>query len=115
MTISADRIHGSGFPREEGPRRELSVGDEPARVVAFGGGTGMSALLRGLRHYTDRITAIVTVTDNGGSSGRLRNDFDIVPPGDIRNCLTALADVDPLLIDAFQYRFSEGEVPGHCL
>jgi len=74
----------------------------------------MSALLRGLRHYTDRITAVVTVTDNGGSSGRLRNDFAIVPPGDIRNCLTALADVDPLLIEAFQYRFSEGEFRGHC-
>jgi uncharacterized cofD-like protein len=74
----------------------------------------MSSLLRGLRRYTDRITAIVTVTDNGGSSGRLRNKFEIVPPGDIRNCLTALADVDPLLIEAFQYRFSEGEFRGHC-
>jgi len=74
----------------------------------------MSALLRGLRQFTDRITAVVTVTDNGGSSGRLRNEFAIVAPGDIRNCLTALADVDPLLIEAFQYRFSEGEFRGHC-
>jgi len=74
----------------------------------------MSSLLRGLRRYTERITAIVTVTDNGGSSGRLRNEYAIVPPGDIRNCLTALADVDPLLIEAFQYRFSEGEFRGHC-
>ncbi len=74
----------------------------------------MSSLLQGLRTYTDQLTAIVTVTDNGGSSGRLRNDFEIVPPGDIRNCLTALADVDPLLIEAFQYRFQEGEFRGHC-
>jgi uncharacterized cofD-like protein len=96
------------------PAARRATGEEAPRVVAFGGGTGMSALLRGLRHYTDRITAIVTVTDNGGSSGRLRNEFEIVPPGDIRNCLTALADVDPLLIEAFQYRFSEGEFRGHC-
>lgn len=88
--------------------------DEAPRVVAFGGGTGMSSLLRGLRHYTDRITAIVTVTDNGGSSGLLRNEFEILPPGDIRNCLVALADVDPLMIEAFQYRFREGEFRGHC-
>ena len=96
------------------PAGRRPPGEDAPRVVAFGGGTGMSSLLRGLRHYTDRITAIVTVTDNGGSSGRLRNEFEIVPPGDIRNCLTALADVDPLLIEAFQYRFSEGEFRGHC-
>ena len=74
----------------------------------------MSSLLRGLRHYTDQITAIVTVTDNGGSSGRLRKEYNLVPPGDIRNCLTALADVDPLLLSAFQFRFDEGEFRGHC-
>ncbi len=105
MTTSADR---------KPPEAARGAPSEAPRVVAFGGGTGMSSLLRGLRHYTDRITAIVTVTDNGGSSGRLRNEFEIVPPGDIRNCLTALADVDPLLIEAFQYRFSEGEFRGHC-
>jgi uncharacterized cofD-like protein len=74
----------------------------------------MAALLRGLREYTDQITAVVAVTDNGGSSGRLRNDFDIAAPGDIRNCLLALADVDPLMAKAFQYRFHEAEFKGHC-
>lgn len=86
-----------------------------AHVVAFGGGTGMSSLLAGLRNYVSQATAVVTVTDNGGSSGRLRSDYDIVPPGDIRNCLLALADIDPLMREAFQYRFSEGEFRGHCL
>src|SRR6266545_488467 len=109
MTTSAEAGH-----RGESPGVGPSMPGGGPRVVAFGGGTGMSALLRGLRHYTDRITAIVTVTDNGGSSGRLRNEYAIVPPGDIRNCLVALANVDPLLIDAFQYRFSEGEFRGHC-
>lgn len=71
-------------------------------------------LLAGLKQYTENITAVVTVTDNGGSSGRLRNDFDIVPPGDIRNCLVALADVDPLITKVFQYRFSDSEFKGHC-
>jgi len=84
------------------------------RAVAFGGGTGMSSLLRGLKDRVRNVTAVVTVTDNGGSSGRLRKDFDIVPPGDIRNCLLALADVEPRMNEAFQYRFSEGELSGHC-
>ncbi len=84
------------------------------KAVAFGGGTGMAALLVGLKAYTENITAVVTVTDNGGSSGRLRNDFDIVAPGDIRNCLIALADIDPLIQDVFQYRFHEAEFKGHC-
>jgi uncharacterized cofD-like protein len=74
----------------------------------------MSALLNGLKEYTDRITAVVTVTDNGGSSGRLRNDFEMAPPGDIRNCLLALADIDPLVAQAFQYRFGEAEFKDHC-
>ncbi len=84
------------------------------KILAFGGGTGMAALLRGLKAYTDQITAVVTVTDNGGSSGRLRNDFDMGAPGDIRNCLLALADVDPLIAKAFDYRFDESEFKGHC-
>lgn len=88
-------------------------GSGGVRVVAFGGGTGMAALLSGLKNYTENITAVVTVTDNGGSSGRLRNDFDIVAPGDIRNCLMALADVDPLIQEVFQYRFTEAEFKGH--
>lgn len=73
----------------------------------------MAALLRGLKRYTDRITAVVTVTDNGGSSGRLRNDFDMAAPGDLRNCLVALAEVDPLIAKVFQYRFNEAEFKGH--
>lgn len=84
------------------------------RVVAFGGGTGMAALLAGLRYHTPNITAVVTVTDNGGSSGRLRNDFNMAAPGDIRNCLIALAEVDPIVAKVFQYRFHEAEFKDHC-
>jgi uncharacterized cofD-like protein len=78
------------------------------RVVAIGGGTGLSVLLSGLKTYTNNITAVVTVTDTGGSSGRLRDELDIPPPGDIRNCLVALADAEPLIRDLFQYRFEDG-------
>jgi uncharacterized cofD-like protein len=79
-----------------------------------GGGTGLSALLRGLKHYTgtDRLrqlTGVVTVTDDGGSSGRLRREFGVLPPGDIRNCLVALADDEDLLARLFQYRFPNGD------
>src|SRR3990167_5283364 len=84
------------------------------RVVVIGGGTGLSVLLQGIKAYTKNITAIVTVTDTGGSSGRLREELDILPPGDIRNCLVALADAEPLIRDLFQYRFEEGEgLKGH--
>lgn len=84
------------------------------RVVAVGGGTGLSALLSGIKTFTSNITAIVTVTDTGGSSGRLREEMDILPPGDIRNCLVALADAGPLIRDLFQYRFEVGEgLKGH--
>ncbi|MBI4373085.1 MAG: YvcK family protein [Candidatus Omnitrophica bacterium] len=84
------------------------------RVVVIGGGTGLSVLLSGIKAYTNNITAIVTVTDTGGSSGRLRDELDILPPGDIRNCLVALADAEPLIRDLFQYRFVEGEgLKGH--
>lgn len=83
------------------------------RVVAIGGGNGLSSLLRGLKRYCDSITAIVTVADDGGSSGRLRRDLGIVPPGDIRNCLAALADEEELLTTLFSYRFGEGELKGH--
>lgn len=84
------------------------------RVVVIGGGTGLSVLLQGIKAYTNNITAVVTVTDTGGSSGRLRDELDILPPGDIRNCLVALADAEPLIRDLFQYRFEEGEgLKGH--
>jgi uncharacterized cofD-like protein len=84
------------------------------RVVVIGGGSGLSILLHGLKEYTSNITAVVTVADDGGSSGRLRDQFDIPPPGDIRNCLVALADAEPLMSDLFQFRFREsGEFEGH--
>ncbi len=92
-------------------RRYLERGP---RIVAIGGGHGLSHLLLGLKEYTSNLTAIVTVADSGGSSGRLREEFNIVAPGDIRNCLVALADAPALMGQLFQYRFSEGEgLKGH--
>ncbi|KPK97016.1 MAG: hypothetical protein AMJ95_11350 [Omnitrophica WOR_2 bacterium SM23_72] len=84
------------------------------RIVTIGGGTGLSVLLRGLKEYSSNITAIVTVADSGGSSGRLRQEFDILPPGDIRNCLIALADAPALMRDLFQFRFeTSSDLSGH--
>lgn len=84
------------------------------RIVAIGGGTGIPMLLRGLKRYTSNLTAVVTVADDGGSSGRLRTEFGILPPGDIRNCLVALADMEPLMERLFQHRFHQGEgLTGH--
>jgi len=84
------------------------------KVVAIGGGTGLSTLLRGIKDYSANITAIVTVADDGGSSGRLRREMGILPPGDIRNCIAALADEEKLLTELFQYRFTAGEgLNGH--
>ena len=92
-------------------RRKLNRG---AKVVAIGGGTGLSMLLRGVKRYTSNITAIVTVGDDGGSSGRLRNEMGILPPGDIRNCIAALGDDEDLITELFQYRFKAGEgLEGH--
>jgi len=87
------------------------------RIVAIGGGTGLSTLLRGLKQYSSNITAVVTVTDDGGSSGRLVKDLGIIPPGDIRNCLVALADAEKLMTDLFQHRFKKGAggLSGHSL
>lgn len=84
------------------------------KIVAIGGGTGLSTLLRGLKHYSANITAIVTVADDGGSSGRLRREIGVLPPGDIRNCIAALADEEKLLTELFQYRFQAGDgLSGH--
>jgi uncharacterized cofD-like protein len=84
------------------------------KIVAIGGGTGLSTLLRGLKQYSANITAIVTVADDGGSSGRLRREMGILPPGDIRNCIAALADEEKLLTELFQYRFQAGDgLSGH--
>ena len=87
-------------------KRQLKKGP---KIVVIGGGTGLSALLRGLKHYTSNITAIVTVTDDGGCSGKLRGELGILPPGDLRNNLIALADRESLLEDLFNYRFLKGE------
>lgn len=83
-------------------------------VVAIGGGTGASCLLRGLKEHTDKLTAIVTVADDGGSSGRLRQEFGMLPPGDVRNCLAALSDSGSVLERLFQHRFEEGDLKGHA-
>ncbi len=92
-------------------KRFLSKGP---KIVAIGGGTGLSTILEGLKEYTSNISAIVTVADEGGSSGRLREEFGILPPGDIRNCLVSLAEAPQLMRDLFQYRFQEGEgIKGH--
>ncbi|MCM3004518.1 gluconeogenesis factor YvcK family protein [Priestia koreensis] len=86
------------------------------KVVVIGGGTGLSVLLRGLKNYPIDITAIVTVADDGGSSGRLRDELEIPAPGDIRNVLTALSDVEPLVEELFQHRFETGnELTGHSV
>ena len=84
------------------------------KIVAIGGGTGLSTLLRGLKEYTGNLTAIVTVADDGGSSGVLRRELGVLPPGDVRNCIAALADAEPLVTKLFQYRFSDGSgLAGH--
>jgi len=83
------------------------------RIVAIGGGTGLSSLLRGLKTYTSNLYAIVTVADDGGSSGRLRDEYRILPPGDFRQCLIALADAEPLMKQLFDHRFKEGSLNGH--
>jgi uncharacterized cofD-like protein len=93
-------------------RRHLRRGP---KIVVIGGGTGLSALLRGLKEYTFNLTAIVTVADDGGSSGMLRQEMGILPPGDVRNCLVALADRENIMDDLFSYRFESGNLKGHSL
>jgi uncharacterized cofD-like protein len=118
-----------GASASPGELRESALpsdSDDPVRIVALGGGTGLSTLLRGLRDFSaelekseragglPHISAIVTVTDDGGSSGRLRRDFDMLAPGDIRNCMVALAEDEALLSKLFRYRFQAGEgLEGH--
>ncbi len=97
----------------EDRRRERRSKRAP-KIVAIGGGTGLSTLLRGLKAYTPYLTAIVTVADDGGSSGRLRRELGVLPPGDIRNCIAALADDEALITQLFQYRFGHGDgLDGH--
>lgn len=82
------------------------------KILVIGGGTGLSILLRGLKNYTSNINAAVTMADDGGSSGRIRRELGVPPPGDLRNCLVALADSEPLMTDLFQYRFKDGSLEG---
>lgn len=92
-------------------RRKLNYGP---KIVAVGGGTGLSTMLKGIKNLTNNITAVVTVGDDGGSSGRLRHEMGVLPPGDIRNCIAALADDEDLVTKLFQYRFKTGEgLEGH--
>lgn len=95
-------------------RQQLARGPH---IVALGGGTGLSTLLRGLKQHSSNITAIVTVTDDGGSSGRLVQEKGMIPPGDIRNCLVALADAEKSMTDLFQHRFKKdsGSLSGHSM
>jgi uncharacterized cofD-like protein len=102
---------GSGVVEQIYTHRLLAKGP---RLVAIGGGTGMSSMLRGIKKYTGNISAIVTVADDGGSSGRLRSEYRVLPPGDFRQCLTALAETEPLMTSLFQHRFTgEGSLSGH--
>ena len=91
-------------------QRQLQRGP---KIVVLGGGTGLSTLLRGLKKFSTNLVAVVTVFDDGGSSGRLRREQGILPPGDIRNCLVALAEAEPLLTRLFEHRFRGGELDGH--
>lgn len=126
LTISAARAALNHFVETINPglkggkvdvylrRQQLAQGP---RIVAIGGGTGLSTLLRGLKQHTSNITAIVTVTDDGGSSGQLVRDKGMIPPGDIRNCLVALADAEKSMTDLFQHRFARdsGSLSGHSM
>jgi uncharacterized cofD-like protein len=98
----ADQVYSHRRRPRDGPK-----------VVAIGGGTGLSVLLRGLKYYTENITAVVTVADDGGSSGKLRRELGVLPPGDFRNCIAALANDEALTTQLFQYRFRSGGLEGH--
>ena len=93
---------------------DFSARHKGLRFVAIGGGTGLPTTLRGIKSFTSNITAIVTVADDGGSSGRLRRDLGVLPPGDLRNNIVALADDESLMTQLFQYRFTSGELEGHA-
>jgi conserved hypothetical protein, cofD-related len=84
------------------------------KIVVIGGGTGLSVILRGIKKITDNLTAIVTVADDGGGSGKLREDLGMLPPGDVRSCLLAMADEEGLMLELLRYRFTEGMLEGQC-
>lgn len=111
-----DATEGSGRGGAVELYRRRQILAAGPKVVAIGGGTGLSTLLRGLKQHTSNVTAIVTVSDDGGSSGRLSSELGIMPPGDIRNCLVALADAEKLMTDLFQHRFQgKGSLSGHSI
>ena len=90
----------------------LSQWERGPKVAAIGGGTGLSTMLRGLKRYTRNLTAIVTVADDGGGSGVLRQDLGMPPPGDIRHCMESLANVEPVMEELLTYRFTDGSLSG---
>lgn len=90
----------------------MKIRQQDLKVVVIGGGTGLSTMLKGLKKYTSHITAVVTVSDNGGGSGKLRAEMGMTPPGDIRNCLVALANTEPIMEKLLQHRFKEGDLCG---
>ncbi|WP_070000455.1 gluconeogenesis factor YvcK family protein [Cellulosilyticum sp. I15G10I2] len=93
----------------------MKMRQQEPKVVVIGGGTGLSAMLKGIKKYTSHISAVVTVADNGGGSGKIREEMGIMPPGDIRNCLVALANTEPIMEKVLQYRFKEGSLKGQNL
>lgn len=110
--LDMDNEKGKGSILESLYRRRML--NRGPKIVAVGGGTGLSMLLKGIKRITNNVTAIVTVGDDGGSSGRLREEMGVLPPGDIRNCIAALADDEDLVTKLFQYRFKTGEgLEGH--
>jgi len=110
VTMSLEAVEG-----ETAPTLSAAELGEGPRIVALGGGHGLSTLLRGLKRHTSNLTAIVTVADDGGSSGVLRRELGLLPPGDLRNCIIALAEAEPLMTRLFQYRFGRGTgLGGHA-
>ena len=93
-------------------RPNLPQWERGPKIVAVGGGTGLSTMLRGLKRYTKHLTAVVTVADDGGGSGMLRRDMGMLPPGDIRHCMEALANTEPVMQQLLTYRFTEGSLSG---
>lgn len=112
LTLMADSTHGRKRQSIRDIFQEQRALLRGPRIVAIGGGTGLSTMLRGIKEYTSNITAIVTVADDGGGSGMLRESLGMLPPGDIRNCLVALAHTEPLMEELMQYRFTEGDLKG---
>ena len=104
----------SGMTRADHMYKQLKLNYGP-KIVALGGGTGLSALLRAAKKLTSNITAIVTVADNGGNSGVLRKELGVLPPGDIRNCIIALSETEEMMDNLMNYRFSEGTLSGYCM